>query len=59
MHLHDSDGRSAHQPLFSGSVDISAMLELARRRQATVVIETKTAESLTASVEALRARGLM
>lgn len=59
MHLHDFDGRSAHQALFAGSVDIPAVIDLARLRQATVVIETKTVSSLRASIEALRFRGLM
>jgi len=59
MHLHDFDGKSAHQPLFTGSVDIQAMLDVARTTQATVVIETKTVQSLTASVAALRARNVM
>lgn len=59
MHLHDYDGRSDHQPLFSGAVDIPAMLEIAETNRATVVIETKTVEALTSSVEALQERGIM
>jgi sugar phosphate isomerase/epimerase len=56
MHLHDFDGKTAHQPLFTGSIDVAAMLDLARQCQADVVIETKTVQSLTASVEALTQR---
>lgn len=59
MHLHNFDGKSAHQPLLTGSVDILAMIDVARQHQANVVIETKTVQSLTASVGALKARGIM
>ncbi|MCJ7543071.1 MAG: sugar phosphate isomerase/epimerase [Phycisphaerae bacterium] len=58
MHLHDFDGRSSHQALFTGTVDIPAALELARRLAVGVVLETKTAEALESSVAALRTRGL-
>jgi sugar phosphate isomerase/epimerase len=54
LHLHDSDGRSAHQPLFTGRVDIPAALELARSRNLWVVVEVKTAAALERSIRALR-----
>ena len=40
VHLHDWNGRRSHQVLFSGNVDVSAMLGLAGRRHVGVVIET-------------------
>ena len=59
MHLHDVNDGGSHQALFTGAVDIEAHLRAARERGWTVVIETKTVESLTASVAALTARGWM
>jgi len=58
MHLHDWDGRSAHLPLFTGQADIEGSLAFARELGIPVVIETKTAEAVEASVRALRERGL-
>lgn len=54
MHLHDFDGRSSHQTLFSGTVDIPGMIALARRLHLRVVIETKTLASLRESMRRLR-----
>ncbi len=59
MHLHDFDGRSSHQALFTGSVDIPAALALARRLGVTVVLETKTVQALESSVGALLERELL
>ena len=58
VHLHDCDGKLNHQVLFSGNVDVSAMLSLARKLNVGVVIETKTAEALVESVRRLDERGL-
>ncbi len=54
FHLHDSDGKSSHQVLMTGIVDVSGTLDLARRIGAGVVIETKTVDALSVSVEAIR-----
>jgi sugar phosphate isomerase/epimerase len=54
MHLHDYDGRSDHQVLMTGEIDIPAMLDFARERKARVLVETKTALSLEESMERLR-----
>jgi sugar phosphate isomerase/epimerase len=54
MHLHDYDGKSDHQVLMSGEIDVPGMLKFARERKARVLIETKTALSLQQSMERLR-----
>ncbi|MFC3769068.1 sugar phosphate isomerase/epimerase family protein [Paenibacillus sp. GCM10012303] len=59
MHLHDYNGKSDHQPLYKGIVPLGDRLSLAREHDWTVVIEVKTGDSLTESVEALRSRGFM
>ncbi|MFA6132861.1 MAG: TIM barrel protein [Phycisphaerae bacterium] len=59
MHLHDFDGKSAHQPLLTGSVDVPAFLNLARQRSVSVVLETKTPAALTTSVQNLRSARLI
>lgn len=55
MHLHDYNGVSDHQVPFTGQVDIPAALEFAKARRATVLVETKTKESLAESVLRLQA----
>jgi sugar phosphate isomerase/epimerase len=59
MHLHDFDGKSAHQPLMTGSVDVRAFLDIARTHGLSVVLETKTPEALAASVANLRSAGII
>lgn len=54
MHLHDYDGKSDHQVLMSGEIDVPAMLKFARERKARVLVETKTALSLQQSMDRLR-----
>jgi sugar phosphate isomerase/epimerase len=54
MHLHDYDGKSDHQVLMSGEIDVPGMLKFARERNARVLVETKTAISLQQSMERLR-----
>ena len=57
MHLHDYDGTSNHQVLFTGIVDVPAMLEFAASRGIRAVIEVKTVEALTESVNRIAALG--
>ena len=59
MHIHDWDGTRAHQILFSGKVDVAAMVALAKHLDVRLVIETKTAESLAESVRQLEKRGIL
>ena len=54
MHLHDYDGKTDHQPLMTGEIDVPAMLKFARDRKARVLVETKTAPSLEQSMGRLR-----
>ena len=47
MHLHDvRDGTRDHQALGTGELDIHKYLELAKERDCSVVVETKTIEGL-------------
>ncbi len=54
MHLHDYNGKSDHQVLFSGIIDIHEMLRFAGNRNLRVVIEVKTVDALKKSVELLQ-----
>ena len=58
MHLHDSNGRSAHLPL--GTADINAAEKTALLKNGdTCLIEVKTAEGLRASIKHLKSTGVM
>lgn len=54
MHLHDYNGDSDHQILYSGEIDIDGMLAFAEDRNLNVVIEVKTVESLRRSIDLLK-----
>ncbi|MCI8387363.1 MAG: sugar phosphate isomerase/epimerase [Clostridiales bacterium] len=54
MHLHDYDGMSDHLPIGAGKLDIGAYLNLARRQEINVVVETKTLAALRESVKKLK-----
>ncbi|MCX7921019.1 MAG: sugar phosphate isomerase/epimerase [Clostridia bacterium] len=54
MHLHDFDGISDHQVLFTGSINIKEMLAFAYSQNIRVVIETKTADALAKSISKLK-----
>ncbi|WP_304944006.1 sugar phosphate isomerase/epimerase family protein [Vallitalea guaymasensis] len=57
LHIHDAIGKRNHLPLFNGEIDIHKVLELARKRKCTSVIETKTVAGLKQSVGELKKRG--
>ena len=58
LHLHDSNGKSAHLPL--GSADIDFKSKMAQLKSGnTCLIEVKTADGLRQSLAALRAAGAM
>jgi sugar phosphate isomerase/epimerase len=59
MHLHDYDGKSDHQVLMTGEIDIPGMLDFAQERNARVLVETKTAMSLQQSMGRLKQAGLI
>ena len=52
LHLHDSDGKSAHLPLGSGRVDIYEKISLLPADK-TVLLEVKTVEGLKESIKYL------
>lgn len=54
MHLHDYNGKSDHQTLYSGQAPINERLELAQINNLSVVVEVKTSESLKESIERIR-----
>jgi sugar phosphate isomerase/epimerase len=57
MHLHDYNGKSDHQSLYTGIVPINDRLHFAQKNDLSVVIEVKTSESLAESVTALKNNG--
>ncbi|MCQ6563836.1 sugar phosphate isomerase/epimerase family protein [Paenibacillus mendelii] len=59
MHLHDYNGKSDHQPLYTGIVQINESLDFAQKNDLSVVIEVKTSESLVESVAELRKHGFL
>ena len=58
LHLHDSNGKSAHLPLGTADVDFSAKIAQLKNGR-TCLIEVKTGEGLRYSIEKLRTAGLM
>jgi len=54
MHLHDYDGRSDHQELFKGNLDIMGLVRFAASHDMSVVVETKTIDSVVHSINALK-----
>lgn len=55
MHLHDYNGLSDHQIPGTGDVDIAGHLRFAKDRGLSVLVETKTVDSLKRSVKAVKA----
>ncbi|OPY34083.1 MAG: Xylose isomerase-like TIM barrel [Methanomassiliicoccales archaeon PtaU1.Bin124] len=56
MHLHDHDGRSDHQVLFTGHLDILGLYYFAKNHDMSIVVETKTIDSLIRSISELKSR---
>ncbi len=55
MHMHDArEGRKDHLALGQGEIDLQKYLDLAEKRDCTVVLETKTVEGLRESVRWIR-----
>jgi sugar phosphate isomerase/epimerase len=59
MHLHDYNGKSDHQSLYTGIVPINKRLNFAQKNDLSVVIEIKTSESLAESVAELKKNGFL
>lgn len=53
MHLHDAVGTKDHQVLYEGDLDIDGLLDFAKEKDITTLIEVKTAEALERSIEKL------
>lgn len=56
MHLHDYNGKSDHQTLYTGCVPINSRLDLAKEKGICVVVEVKTADALQVSISNIRDR---
>lgn len=54
MHLHDASNNKDHQVLFEGDLNIQELLSFAERKNIRVLVEVKTEEALTKSINALR-----
>lgn len=54
IHLHDASDKKDHMTLGTGKVDIKKYIELAKKHNCTVVLETKTIDALRKSVEWLK-----
>lgn len=59
MHLHDYNGKSDHQSLYTGIVPVNNRLDFAQKNGLSVVVEVKTSESLTKSISELRRNGFL
>lgn len=54
MHLHDAKGSKDHQVLFEGDLNIVELLQFARQMNIRTLIEVKTEEALTKSIDRLK-----
>ena len=59
MHLHDAMGKKNHLPLGVGELDLNGYLDLVQNCDCSVVLEVKTLEGLTSSVNWMRENGWM
>lgn len=56
MHLHDCKGISSHKELYTGEIDIDAMVKFAKLKKIRMIVEVKTLDALKRSIKALRER---
>ena len=54
MHIHDSKGKSDHLPLLSGDLNYCEVLQVAKLYNCNCVLEIKTIDGLTKSVNILK-----
>jgi hypothetical protein len=54
LHLHDFKDGTDHQVLFTGDINIEAMISFAKKQNIKIVVEAKTAAALIESVEELK-----
>lgn len=59
MHLHDANDNKNHLELFCGNLDIKELLDFSKKKEISVLIEVKTIQSLTNSIEKLRKMNLI
>lgn len=59
MHLHDAKANKNHLELFDGELDIEELIDYAKKKELSVLIEVKTIKSLTNSIENLRKMNLI
>lgn len=59
MHFHDAKDKNDHQVPFDGELNISELIEFARKQNIKMLIEVKTSEALRRSVEILRRKKLI
>lgn len=59
MHFHDAKGQNDHQVPFDGDLDVAGLIDFAGKQGIRLLIEVKTAEALTKSVNILRNKGLI
>lgn len=57
MHMHDELGKKNHMALGTGELDLNKYLQLAKEQSCRIVLETKTIEELTQSVNWISERG--
>lgn len=57
MHMHDALGKKNHMALGTGELDLNKYLQLAKEQSCRIVLETKTIEGLTQSVNWISERG--
>lgn len=57
MHMHDALRKKNHMALGTGELDLNKYLQLAKEQSCRIVLETKTIEGLTQSVNWISERG--
>lgn len=59
MHLHDAKGKSNHQILFEGDLNIDELFQFAKSQNIKALVEVKTEEALIKSINNLRTHLIM
>lgn len=59
MHFHDAKGQSDHQVPFDGELNISELINFAKEKDISMLIEVKTKDALKRSVEILRSNKII
>lgn len=59
MHVHDANGKNVHLALGDGRLDLLKYLDIAKKNNCRMVLETKTVEALTSSVQWLKKKEML